>query len=306
MTMRILRAAASALLALPLLAACGGGGGPVTGAASPKGGPPPGGWPKPVHGKLTPAMCGLLTDADYQKYGRTRMGRISAKRADDVGPNVVGCLYQGDDSLELNLQPGYVAGHLIYQGDLRQHEKDRGHGAAPPAKKVVPGADESWFDLAGDSVPGGHPEYQLEFRRGALVTTLQLGFLDGAKKVDPRVVLSGLAQLVMKRTNAGASGPGTYRTVHYRIRGHGMAQLLMYTDPNTLALKQKKHVRLPWSTDIPYGERAAAQLSVQLTVLEPPSGLAPAPPLTCSVTTEHHAPIEDTGTGTASCQGSLS
>lgn len=298
------RAVLPAVVALPLLVACGSGGGHPAG--SPSGGPPPGGWPKPVNGKLTPAMCGLLTDADYQRYGRMRMGRISAKRSAELGPNVATCLYQGDDSLELNLQPGIVSGHLIYMEDLRRHENDRPRAATPPSTDVVPGADESWFDLAGDDVPGGHPEYQVEFRRGALVTTLQLGFLDGAKKVDPQTMLSGLAQLVMKRASTGTSGPGTHRTVHYRVHGHGVAKLLMYTDPNSMNVRKKKHVHLPWSTAIPYGERGAAQQNVQLTALEPPTGFAPAPTLTCTVTTEHHAPIENTGPGSATCQGSLS
>lgn len=298
------RTLSPAILALPLLAACGGG--PSSNTASPSGGPPPGGWPKPVNGKLTPAMCGLLTEDDYEKYGRMRLGKISAKRADDVGPNVVGCLYTGDDSLELNLQPGYVAAHLIYKQDLREHEKDRGAGAAAPATDVVPGADESWFDLSGDTPPGGHNEYQLEFRRGSLVTTLQLGFLDGSKQVNPKTVLTGLARLVMRRTNAGTSGPGTFRTVHYRVSGHGVAQQVLYTDPNTLQVKEKKNVHLPWTTAIPYGEYGAQRMSIQLNALAFPKGLVPAPALTCTVTTEHRAPITNTGVGSALCQGSLS
>src|SRR4051794_20872583 len=36
------------------------------------GGPPPGGWPQPVNGQLTTNMCGLLTNADYAKYGHER------------------------------------------------------------------------------------------------------------------------------------------------------------------------------------------------------------------------------------------
>lgn len=304
MRIRTARALLPAVLALPLLAACGPFGHSAA-PASPSGGPPPGGWPKPVNGKLTPAMCGLLTDADYEKYGRQLLGKISAKRADDVGPNVIGCLTTGDDSLQLNLQPGYVAAHLVFKQDLRDHEKDRGAGAAAPAMNVLPGADESWFDLAGDSLPGGHKEYQLEFRRGALVATLQLGFLDGSKKVAPKTVLTGLAKLVMQRTNAGTSGPGTFRTVHYKVAGHGTAEQILYTDPNTLQVKTKKHVHLPWTMAIPYGEYGSQRLSVQLSALAFPKGLVAAPALTCSVTTEHHPPITSTGVGSALCQGSL-
>lgn len=299
-----IRALLPAVLALPLLAACGGGGHPT--GASPSGGPPPGGWPKPVNGKLTAAMCGLLTDADYEKYGHMRLSRLSAGRADTVGPNVVACGYQGDDNLELNLQPGILAAHLIFTEDTKRHKKERGAGAAAPSVNVVPGADESWFDVAGNNVPGGQNEYELEFRRGALVATLQLGFLADKKQADPRTLLTGLATLVMKRTDAGASGPGTFRTVHYRVTGHGVANSIQYTDPNTLQVKEKKNVHLPWSKDIPYAERGAGQMDVILSAIAFPKPPIPAPAITCSVTTEHRAPVTNTGTGSADCQGSLS
>jgi hypothetical protein len=86
-----------------------------------------------------------------------------------------------------------------------------------------------------------------------------------------------------------------------------VAQSIMYTDPNTLSLKEKKHVRLPWSTAIPYAEHGASRSQVQLTAIVLPKGFGVPPTFTCSVTTEHRAPIRQTSSGgSATCSGSLS
>jgi hypothetical protein len=50
------------------------------GGAGAAAGPPPGGWPQPENGRLTDKMCGLLTDADYAKFGHRRLPRVSEKR----------------------------------------------------------------------------------------------------------------------------------------------------------------------------------------------------------------------------------
>ncbi|HEY3686232.1 MAG TPA: hypothetical protein VGL93_24580 [Streptosporangiaceae bacterium] len=301
--MRRTCAAAAAVLALSLVAGCGGGAASPSGA-KPSGGPPPGGWPKPVNGKLTAAMCGLLTGDDYQRYGHMRLGSTGETRLAS-GPNVVGCSYQGEDGLTLNLQPGVLPAGLLYKMDLTKHEHDRGAGAPAPATKVVPGADESWYDLAGDNVPGGQQVYELELRRGSLVADLKLGWLKTKGERDPRTILTGLAALLLKRTTIGGPGAGTYRTLHYAVRGHGTLRLLTYANPNTADSIDKKNVKLPWSTDFPIVEQGTSQPQPQLTAAANFTPLGPPPPVACTITVNHKQIAQDAETATATCTGSL-
>jgi len=291
----------SVLVLLPALAACGGG----SSAAKPGGGPPKGGWPTPVNGKLTAAMCGLLTDDDYQKYGHTRLGQIGAKRL-DTGPNVVACQYQGDDGLTLNLQRGTVPAHLVYRLDAARHADARGKGAAAPLTNVVPGADESWFDVAGDNVAAGNRAYELEFRRGSLVTTLELGWLKGNDEKEPQRILTGLATLVMRRTKVGTSGPDITPTLTYKVRGHGRAELLSYLRPDTAETVEKHNVKLPWSASFPIPELGSAQPPLQLnaTAKRPPGAFV-LPGMSCAITLDGRQVVSNDGMGTASCLGSL-
>lgn len=295
--------AVAPVLALFVLAGCGGGASSSP-DAKPSGGPPPGGWPKPVNGKLTAAMCGLLTSADYEKYGHMRLAALDTKRLPN-GPNVVGCGYQGEDGLTLNLQPGVVPAGLLYKMDLEKHAHDRGASAPAPASKVVPGADESWYDVAGDNVAGA-TVYELELRRGSLVADLKLGWLKEKGERDPRTILTGLAGLLLKRTTIGTSGAGTYRTLHYTVRGHGRLRRLSYMNPNTADMTDKENVKLPWSTDFPIVELGQSQPGAQLTAVADMKPLVPPPPLSCTVTAGHRQVAQDTESGTVSCTGSLS
>ena len=133
---------------------------------------------------------------------------------------------------------------------------------------------------------------------------LKLGWLREKKESDPRTILTGLAGLILKRTRVGATGKGTYRTVRYRVRGHGTARTLSYTDPNTGDTTTKHHVRLPWETSFPMAELGDAQPPLQVTAMAPPpKGVGMLPALTCTVTVGGKQVATETQQGVATCTG---
>ena len=270
------------------LAGCGsngsGGSGGSGGGEAAGGGPPPGGWPQPENGRLTEKMCGLLTDADYAKYGHHRLPSVSAKPAE--GGNGVECLYMTQDELSLNLQPTAQSAKLVYAGELKSH-KDRlasDHRSTILATGVVPGADESWFDYWTLGTEGAqYKEHELQLRRGSLLVTLVLSGLRGKSEKDPREVLAGLAGLVLERIpEVGKTDTGVTHKVQYQVTGAGTAKLITYSDPGESKTLQRKNVRLPWHLELPIGSLGAQQ--VPLTLNATSSGTLT--PIGCSISVD--------------------
>jgi hypothetical protein len=239
-----------------LVLALAGCGTKVTGGGStkPSGGPPPGGWPQPVNGQLTTQMCGLLTDADYAKYGHQRLPMVSEKRSDNE-PNAIDCLYMTEDDLSLNLQPTAEAARLTYAADLRDHKRRLVEDQRPTilAENVVPGSDESWFDYwTLGTANSKFTEYEISVRRGALVVGMILSGLKGKKEQDPRVLLSGLAGLVLQRIPAvGKTDTGKTQKARFSVIGPGRARQIVYNDPTTAKTVTLKNVKLPWHIEKP-------------------------------------------------------
>lgn len=228
----------------------GGGGGDSAQAA----GPPAGGWPQPDNGRLTTKMCGLLTDADYAKYGHKRLPVVSEKKVDDL-PNAINCLYMTEDELSLDLQPTAEAAKLSFGATLDDHKKRLAEDqrATVLAQNVVPGAAESWFDYwtlgTGDSK---FTEYEIQVRRGALIVGIILSGLKGKKEQDPRVLLSGLAGLVLQRIPAvGKADTGRMQQAKFTVVGPGRAKEITYNDPTSQKSVTLKNVKLPWHAEKP-------------------------------------------------------
>jgi Mycobacterium membrane protein len=235
------------------LAGCGtkaGGGGGGAEAA----GPPAGGWPQPVNGRLTTKMCGLLTDADYAKYGHERLPVVSQKQVDDQ-PNAVDCLYTTQDDLNLSLQPTAEAAKLAYADTLDDHKErlTEDHRQTVLANNVVPGADESWFDYwTLGTANSKYTEYEIGVRRGSLIVSMILSGLKGKTEKDPRVVLSGLAGLVLQRIpSVGRTDTGKTQKARFSVTGPGRAKQIVYNDPATSKTVTLKNVKLPWHVEKP-------------------------------------------------------
>jgi hypothetical protein len=223
-------------------------------AAKASGGPPPGGWPQPVNGQLTTQMCGLLTDADYAKYGHERLPMVSEKRSDNE-PNAVDCLHMTQDDLTLNLQPTAEAAKLTYDARLRDHKHRLVEDGRPTvlAENVVPGSDQSWFDYwTLGTANSKFTEYEIGVRRGSLIVSMILSGLKGKKEKDPRVVLSGLAGLVLQRIpSVGRTDTGKTQKARFSVTGPGRAKQIVYNDPATSKTVTLKNVKLPWHVEKP-------------------------------------------------------
>jgi hypothetical protein len=258
-------------------AGCGSGGGDgwakaggsakaTTGAQN--AGPPPGGWPQPENGQLTEKMCGLLTDADYAKFGHRRLPSVSEKRS-DTGANAVYCLYMTDDELSLTLHPTVQAATLAYNSDLRDHKRRLAGEQRQTilATSVVPGADQSWYDYATlGSDQDKYKEHQLELRRGALLVGLTLSGLRGKTEKDPREVLVGLAQLALQRIpNVGKADTGVTHKVTFAVVGRGVAKTINYNDPTSLKSVKLTNVRLPWRKTVPLASSERPEVVINLS-----------------------------------------
>lgn len=241
----------------------GGGGG-----AKPNGGPPPGGWPQPVNGQLTTQMCGLLTDADYAKYGHQRLPMVSEKRS-DTEPNAVDCLYMTEDELSLNLQPTAESAKLTYEGKLKDHKDRLTEDKRPTvlAENVVPGTDQSWFDYwTLGTANSKYTEYEISVRRGSLLVGMILSGIKGKTEQDPRVLLSGLAGLVLQRIpNVGKTDTGKTQKARFAVIGSGRARQIVYNDPASSKTVTLKNVKLPWHVDKPLVTLGSPMVMLNLT-----------------------------------------
>ncbi|WP_033323710.1 MmpS family transport accessory protein [Actinomadura atramentaria] len=257
-------AAGAVVAAAALLAAgCGGsdGGGPKTTAVK----APAGGWPQPSGGRVTEAMCGLLTPEDYAGYGHQMLQPFTPK----INGTVLSCEGMVADAFTVDLQPTIQAGKLVYSKTLQDH-KDRLQEDARRtilANNVVQGADESWFDYWTLGTEGTQfTEYEINARRGALVVDITLSGIHGKNEKDPKTVLTGLAGLVLQRLpGVGAKDTGTTHKVRFEVTGSGKASQIMYTDPAATKSVTVKNVKLPWSKELPFVPQAGAQMPFNLS-----------------------------------------
>jgi hypothetical protein len=259
------------------LAGCGSGGHKGSGGTD-AGGPPPGGWPQAVGGKLTDQMCGLLTSADWAKYGHQLLPAAGENKAGPTG-RTLGCLYMTGDELALNLQPTTEAGKLLYEHDLADHTKrmTEEHKSTQLTKDMVRGADQSWFDLSSLSSGDEFPEYRLTARRGSLLVTVNITVPKAEKaKTSPQDTLAGLAGLVLERVpDLGKVDTGTTLKAHYLVIGKGKAQKLSYFDPNTGKEVELTNVSLPWNIDVPmFSLEANETVALTVTATQQPPAFA--------------------------------
>jgi len=303
--MRLRTALVHAAVLLTTLAGCGLGGGGNT----PKDdGPPAGGWPQPENGRITDAMCKLLMPGDWRRAGHPLIADIGLEplKGNNEGGNQVWCSSPPANSLKLNLQPTAEAAKILYASMLasRKDDIEDGDSDSMLEENLVEGTDESWFDF-GLAVKRHQQlkEYQLVFRQGALVVSIELGAVDDAKEKDPRGTLIKLAKLVWERLpDVGRTDTGTTPMVHYEVAGNGTADISYYRPQGgTEDLTGKT---LPWSVDLPMADLGSAQVSLTLNVQSKGNASSPiGPPVSCLISVNGKTINQNRGTGFAICMG---
>jgi hypothetical protein len=240
--------------------------------ASEAAGPPAGGWPQAADGKLDQKMCGLLTPADYAKYGHALLPRAGGDDSGKSG-NSVSCLYMTGDELALNLQPTAEGAKLLFQRELGDHGrrmKEKGL-TSQLAKDVVAGADESWFDLSFLGTDK-YPEYEVHVRRGALLVLLRLSTGSDKDAKDPKAALVGLAGLVLERApDLGKKDTGTLHKVKYVVTGTAKAKSINYYDPGTGKSVDVGPSPLPWTVEIALASEGKNPVLLQVNAVADPA-----------------------------------
>ena len=244
----------AALAAALCLTACGGGGGGAEGA------PAPTAWPQPVDGKLTDAMCDVLSADDFIEVGIHAMRWEERALAPDFSSNAIRCHALGGHFFQLNLQPDPVSGELYLRWQLDQIARERKSEAV-----AVPGADEGWFVTGADNS-------QLLARRGALLISMTVGFLHDEKDFDPRVAASTLAGQVLERLpEVGRVATGKPHEMVLTVTGKNTSTaMVIYSGPLDTEVTQET-VDLPWTKTFQFpslGRRGASiNLSAHTTAI---------------------------------------
>ena len=294
------RGISCALSALALaLAGCG-----VTGADA-TAGPPPGGWPQPAGSEVTAAMCGLLTDADYEELGHDRRAKVSG--AVDDQENSLDCRYRSGDDMTLSLQPTADFAKYVFAAGLTDH-KDRLAGAHRPTglvNAVVGAADESWFDDRTPGTAGAGPvAHELRLRRGSLILGITLSGVRGTKEKDPRSVLISLAGLVLRRLpHVGVTDTGTTHKIQYEVIGTGTAASIGWEDYTGIqGGGTVTNARLPWLRTIPVGSADGLQPATPTLRAQASS---PTAKIACYVLADGVPVAAQRSTGSVDCRGTL-
>jgi hypothetical protein len=282
-------------LLFAVVAACGSAKNGATGVETPSSV-----WPQPVGGKLTKDMCGLLTDADYAVYHRTR---FSLESAETDPANTVFCSYLLDDELTLSVQPTARAAKMIMENQLSLQVPRLGANGLSSIidYAYVPGADDTWFDLTATSTPA-HKEYHLETRRGALLVILNLGGKPDDSATDPKITLAGLATLVLQRLpGLGTPDPGQTHEITMQVSGTGAGATINYVNPSEFnGIFDATPSKLPWSTELPFAVLSSKD-TISLRLTAKLSGGASAV-LSCQISVDGKVEVSNSGTGTVLCQ----
>ncbi|HEY5855646.1 MAG TPA: MmpS family transport accessory protein [Aldersonia sp.] len=171
----------------------------------------------------------------------------------------------GLDGFTMNLQPTAEAGKLRFAQFLGWHKgalesmgetQDRRwpSQAGQFLADVVPGADESWFDLSAMSTDQ-YPRYELVARQGGLLIGLELSTLTDAETDQPTLAvqrMADLAGLLLQRVpSLGKTDTGTTLVGQYEVYGQGSVNI-SYADPTTAPdFIELAAVPLPWFVNIP-------------------------------------------------------
>jgi hypothetical protein len=267
-------------------------------------GPPAGGWPQPAGTRVTSAMCGLLTDADYARLGHDRKPSTSGTVRDQT--NTVDCLYESVDEMTLSLEPTAAAAKYIFAADLRNHRKQLAEGSrrSDLAGGVVGPADESWFDNWSAGTSGSSPAaHEIRVRRGGLILGITLSGDRGKKERDPRTVLVDLAGLVLRRLpHVGARDTGTTHRIEYELIGKGKATGVYWDDYTGIENSDVENLPLPWSTVVEMASPAGVTLDPPVLHAE----VGPNAKLTCLIFVDG-VPVagEKSHKGVVECEGVL-
>jgi hypothetical protein len=306
--MRLRTALTHAAVLLTVLAGCGLGGN-GGGTSGDKDGPPAGGWPQPDNGRVTDAMCQLLRPGDWRRAGHPLLIDMELepqKSGADMGGNHLWCLSTPANSLKFELQPTAEAGK-IYYGMLLADRKDRvasGDSDSMLEENLVEGVDESWFDFGlGVKRHQQLKDYQLTFRQGALVVTIELGAVDDSKEKDPRGTLAKLARLVWERLpDVGRTDTGITPSVHFAVTGTGKADIT-YTKPQG-GSEDLKDATLPWEIQLPTADLGKAQQGFNLSATQKPSPDKPyGTAVNCQIAVNGVTVANQKGPGFAICTG---
>lgn len=296
----ILRMVALSLAAVVALAGCtGGGGGDGDGDAAAK--PPAGGWPQPEEGMLTPKMCGLLVEADYKSLGHKAIGPL--KVVDEkYSSNYVSCVGDLGEWLTLDLQPTAESAKVRYDRGLESRKSSAiiEKQETILAQDLLQGADQSWFDY-GPAPTGTTPgDYQLHFRRGALVASVKLYPGTGTSVKDPKAAMQRLGGLVLERLpEVGTADGGTTPKVRFEVKGTGKASSITYS---TLDHRSEtvKDVELPWSVELAMSDHGDKEVNLNLSADTMGGGGLPTG-VACSISVRGAVVKQDSRVGFAIC-----
>jgi hypothetical protein len=205
---------------------------------------PPGGWPRPVDGKLTEQLCGLLTSGDLV---RQRLpAEVVAPRLD------LSALICGNLSTQywLILLPNAESAGILFTAQRAAEQKvPDGTGITRQSSTgVVPGAQDSVLVASDLGTGHGHSTVAVA-KRGALVVIVRLTGDDPGRPA----VAGVLAALLLNRApDLGRADTGPTLTVSYKVTGSGTAAQLDYRDPVAGTVVLRANVPLPWSLTLPY------------------------------------------------------
>jgi len=227
-------------------------------------------WPQPVGGRLTEALCGLLTPADLHSDVEPAPASPTLD-VDDLACQL------GQLHYTLDLQPNAESARML----LDQRRKSAVTTGSDPGPQVVPsvvaGAQDSVrIDLAGIS------DLVLA-QRGALLVTLQCDDCG----VDSSALPDLAAAILRRSPDIGATDTGPTRMVEYLVDGYdGIVKHLRYRDPLGLDNDEVelKNVPLPYTSSLPYvtvGSQAQVSTYIQAWNDE---GDALGKPLGCTLT----------------------
>lgn len=228
------------------------------------GGPPAGGWPQAADGKLTEKMCGLLTGADYQKYGHAVLDEPTGEASINA-MNAVSCTHVTGEEMTLYLQPSAQAATLLFDKQLADQQAwiATKKTESQLVQDVVSGAEQSFFDVSRLTTLTAKA-YELHARRGALLVTLELAGFSGPL-TDPKGMLTALASTVLERVpDLGRTDPGKTLKVRYEVTGNGRAASISYVEPTSGKERNLSDVPLPWSVEVPIASLGRNPQPVQL------------------------------------------
>jgi hypothetical protein len=272
--------------------------------ASPKA--PAGGWPGLDNGQLTARMCGLLTKADYKQVGQNLVLPLEPSGGEQkASSNSLSCVGTPGNWLRLELQPTAEAAKVRYEAELAQHKDSVvvEKYETVLAVDVFPASEQSWFDYA-NAIAGSKPsDYQLVFRRGALLGTLVLDGVDLAKTKDPRDALVRLAGLVLDRApDIGKNDTGTTPQIRFEMTGTGKTGHVSYFTNDLVKGVDLTNVDLPWSVTVPVADHGDFEVSFNLSVAGD-SKVYPPPSVSCTVSINGQVVMTQRNLLNALCSG---